>query len=249
MTVRDIYSFLDRLFPFDTACDFDNSGLLAGDFDADVNNVLITLDCTKKAIDKAIGGNCELIITHHPVIFTPLKAVTADTPLYKAIRNGISIISAHTNLDMAKDGVGECLCKTINLFNIASFSASDGFILKKGDHSPVSAADFAKEISGALGGRVKYTDTHRKIEKVLVCSGSGGEFIADAEACGFDALVTADVKHHQFIAAEKASVCLFDAGHFETEDIIIEPLKATLKTRFPEINFHTYHSDLIKYSE
>lgn len=247
MTVKDIYEFLNTLFPFDTACDFDNSGLLIGDPDNVIDNVLITLDCTQKAVKEAVDNNCKLIITHHPVIFEPLKTVLADSIVYKLIKHGISVVSAHTNLDIAKDGVSECLCKAINLCNIASFTASDGFIIKKGEHSPISAADFAEEISKALGGKVKYTDSGRKIQKVLVCSGSGGDFITDAENGGFDALVTADIKHHRFIEAANSGICLFDAGHFETEDVIIEPLKAKLEIQFPEINFLTYHLDLIKY--
>ena len=96
MKINDIYSFLNERYPFSLACDFDNVGLLVGDKNCTVTKAVIALDCLSDTVNFAIKNGAELIITHHPVIFAGLKAVTEETAVYKAIKNGISVISAHT---------------------------------------------------------------------------------------------------------------------------------------------------------
>ena len=131
MTVNDIYKFLNNLFPTDTACDFDNVGLLIGDKDAEVNKAIIALDCTNEVVKTAIENGCELIITHHPIIFSPLKSILADSIQYKLINSGISVISMHTNLDTAENsGVNTCLCNALGIQNQKPYIASDGYALR-----------------------------------------------------------------------------------------------------------------------
>lgn len=247
MKINDIYAFLQELYPVNSACDFDNVGLLIGDGETEVMNVLIALDCTKKTFEAAKNQNCQLIITHHPVIFSPLKNLLKGSIPFELVKNGIAIISMHTNLDMGDGGVNDCLCKALELSNVTSVIADNGFIIKSGVISPVSADGFADRIKKVLGGSVKYVDGGKKIEKVLVCSGSGGEFIETAIKENFDALVTAEVKHHQMLTAAYNGISLFDAGHFNTEDIVIEPLKSLLEKQFSEIHFSACHISDIKY--
>lgn len=247
MTVNDIYEFLNDLFPTDTACDFDNVGLLIGDGEQIVSKVLIALDCTLETVELAKKNACELIVTHHPVIFSPLKNLLAESIPAKLLKNGISVISMHTNLDVAeKGGVNTCLCKALGLKNTAIYIANDGYALQYGNILPTSADNFAKHIKKALGGAVKYVDGGKEIEKVLVCSGSGGEFINEAINGGFDALVTADIKHHQFLEAYDNGISLFDGGHFDTEDVVTEPLKELLANKFKDTEFITTHKSNIK---
>lgn len=247
MKVQEILEFLNQKYPLSSACDFDNVGLLIGNPEAEITSALVCLDCDTEAIQKAISLDCRLIITHHPVIFEPLKAVTFDSLAYKLIRADISVISMHTNLDMGDGGVNDCLARAIGLEGIAPFTAADGFTLKQGFVPSLSAEALAERIKEALGGRVKFVDGGREITKLLVCSGSGGDFIADAIDGGFDALVTSDIKHHIFLTAKENSISLFDAGHFETEDICIEPLKKLLEERFKDVSFFTHHPDYLKY--
>ena len=247
MTVRDIFEFLNGLYPVNTACDFDNVGILVGDSDTEVKKALVTLDCTLSAVKKAVDESCQLIITHHPVIFSPIKSVVKGSIPYELIKNGISVISMHTNLDMGDGGVNDCLCSALELKNITPVIVEDGYILKGGEVEPVSADCFAKKIKTALGGTVKYADGKKPIEKVLVCSGSGGDFIEAALEKGYDALVTADIKHHQFLNATDNGVSIFDAGHFETEDIVINSLKNILSEQFSETEFSAFHNSYIKY--
>lgn len=247
MKVNKILEFLNGKFPVDTACDFDNVGLLVGDGEVDVSNVLISLDCTLETVETAKNNKCELIITHHPVIFSPLKNVLKGSVVYKLIENNISVISMHTNLDVGMGGVNSSLCDAIGLENVEFYPASDGYILQKGSIKECSADDLAEHLKKRLNTVVKYVDGGKPIKNVLVCSGSGGDFIYDAIKGGFDALVTSDIKHHQFLEAEDNGVSLFECGHFNTEDVVVEPLCELLKDKFKDIKFITTHKTSIKY--
>ncbi len=225
MTVQSIFDFLNRKFPCDTACDFDNVGILVGDRNTAVSKALIVLDCTMSAVKDAVDNGCELIITHHPVIFNPLKNVLNGSIVYELIKNNISVISMHTNLDQGENGVTDNLCEILNPISKETFVGYDGFIFRKCSISTISSDDLADKLNEKLGGVIKYVPSKKMIENVLVCSGSGGNFIADAINNGYDALITADVKHNHFLDAQHNDIALYDAGHFNTEDIIIEPLK------------------------
>lgn len=245
MTVQNIFDFLESKFPTDTACDFDNVGILVGDGNSVVTKALIALDCTALTVKEAVENGCNLIITHHPVIYNPLKNVLKGSIVYSLIENGISVISMHTNLDIAKNGVTETLCKVLSPLTCEDIIAHDGFTIKKCTVSPISSDDLADTLKTNLGGTVKYIPTEKAIEKVMFCSGGGGGFIEDAISNGCDALVTADVKHSQFLLAQHHGIALFDAGHFNTEDIIVEPLKELLSKEF-DTEFLTTHNSLIK---
>jgi len=245
MTVQNIFDFLNQNYPTDTACDFDNVGILVGDENAEVTKALIALDCTQLTVNEAVKKGCNLIITHHPVIFNPLKNVIKGSIVYSLIENGISVISMHTNLDIAENGVCETLCKVLSPETIENVTANDGFTLKKCTVSPISSDDLADILKTKLGGSVRYIPTEKPIEKVLFCSGGGGSFIEDAIVNGCDALVTGEAKHNQFLLAQHHGIALFDAGHFNTEDIIVEPLKELLSKEF-NLEFLTTHNSLIK---
>ena len=248
MTVNDIFDYLNSLYPVNTACDFDNPGILVGDKHAEVKRSVISLDCTDSAIDKAVKNKCQLIITHHPVIFEPLKKVLSDSPVYRLIKNGISVISMHTNLDIGENGVNDTLCDVLELNNTEKYIADDGFPLNTAflpyQMSPEQLAGYIKK---KLGGRIKYSSGSDKINRVLVCSGSGGSYFTELIRSGCDALITADVKHNVFIDAARLGKSVFDAGHFETEDVVINRLNNILSSRFNGITFFTDHTSEIKY--
>ena len=248
MTVKDIFDFLNKKFPTETACDFDNVGILVGDPETQVKKAVIALDCTPSAVNTAIKNGCQLIITHHPIIFDPLKQVLAGSAVYAVIKNGISVISMHTNLDVGIGGVNDCLCSALSLENVTKVSAADGYLLNVGDlPSPLCADSLAEYINEKLGGRVKYFGEEKQIKRVLLCSGSGGSYVTEVKKQNCDALITADVKHSQFLDAERLGVSVFDAGHFETEDVVTEPLKQLLTQNFSSIQFVSEHTTKIKY--
>ncbi len=246
MTVLDVFKFLDKLYPTSTACEFDNVGLLVGNSGDDVKGILVALDCTVSAVDTAIKKGANLIVTHHPVIFNGIKSVNDDTVVYKLINNNINVISMHTNLDMGNGGVNDCLCKALGLKNIKKFTGNDGFVLRSAVCNFSNSDELASHIKKSLGFNIRYTNIEKPIKKVLVCSGSGGDFLNDAISGGFDALITADVKHNLLIEAENKNFPIFDCGHFATENVVVEPLKEILSKKFKKIEITGYMKTKIK---
>ena len=244
----EIYNFLNGIYPIETACDFDNPGFLVGDRNADTSGVLVALDCDLAAVCEAERRDCNLIVSHHPVIFDPLRAVTEESVVYALIKNGISVISMHTNLDIGIGGVADCVCRAAGLESVREYSAADGFLLRSAEISPISPKAFAERLKNAFGAPVRYTEGGKDICRCLICPGSGGEYTAEAVSSGFDALITGDVKHNQFVAAENAGLSLFDIGHFNGEDAVVEPLAALLRKEFTGLSVSVYHSDRLKWA-
>ena len=233
----DIYNAIDSIAPFDTACGFDNAGFLVGDRQKEVKTVAVMLDCTLSGIEKAAESGAELIVTHHPVIFSPVKSLPSGSPVYALAQKGIALISAHTNLDVAKDGVNDCLCRALGFNTFETFYCHDEYqgricTLDR----PASPKEVASAAAKALGCTVKYTGTNT-VSKLAVISGSAGDCLADAVANGADGLLCGDIKHNIFIDAVNMGVSVFDAGHYHTERVVISPLCRTLSKMLPEVTF------------
>ena len=246
MTVNNVLDYLKEKYPLDTACDFDNVGLLVGDRQSTVTRAVVCLDCDINAVNFAKETGAQLIVTHHPVIFDGLKAVLSGTVVYEAIKNGISVISMHTNLDIAEGGVTENLCKAIGLKNVKPYVAHTGFLIREAECDIPDADKLAEHIKQSLGGSVRYADSGKEIKKVLVCSGSGGDFLVDVIDGGFDALIAADIKHSVFVTAINNGVTVFDAGHYQSENVVVKPLCDELKTAFGDVEFITFNNEKIK---
>lgn len=224
-TVQMVYDAIDAAADFTLALDFDNPGLLVGDPNEQVRGVLAALDVTGSVIDEAISRGVNLIVTHHPVIFHAMKRVTSDTLVWKLIRAGISVISAHTNLDIAKGGVNDLLAQKLALGGTQVLEltrGTDGMgrigVLERGMTPP----EFAYYVKRMLDlPAVRYCDGGRAIERVAVCGGSGGSLLDAAIEKGCQALVTGDVKHDVMLDAVRRGVTLIDAGHFGTENLVV----------------------------
>ena len=233
MKVIDILEFIDSFAPFNTALPFDNAGLLVGDGQREINKIGAVLDVTAQAVEYAVQNGIDLIVSHHPVIFNPLKRLQTDSVPYLLAKHDIAVISAHTNLDAARGGVNDALAKALELENIAPLAENDG-----GDFppmgrigelkQPVSDRDFAKFVAEKLSTKAKTVLSGKEITKVALCGGAGEDFIAPALKAGADALVTADVKHHNLLLAKSLGLCLIDAGHFETENVVVPILAEKL---------------------
>lgn len=246
MKVSDVFEFLNLQFPTALAEGFDNVGLLVGDSNAQVNGILVCLDCTNTAIEKAIEQGANLIITHHPIIFSPLKNIRENSLVFKLINNGIAVISMHTNLDVADGGVNDCLCNALGFKNAAPLVCSDGYTIKLATIDECTTEHLAKTVKEKLGYPVRYTDAGKKIKTVAVCSGSGGSFLYDA-AHTADAFITADLKHNIFYDAENLGLSIIDAGHYATEDVVVDPLSDLLKEKFADLKICTCHYTPIKF--
>lgn len=251
-TVAEIYSTIDRLAPFSLTMDFDNTGILVGNRHQNVERALLALDCTPQVIAQAIQCRAQLIITHHPIIFHPLKHVTENDLVYQLVRHDLAVISAHTNLDIASGGVNDALAASIGLQDCRGLEpidpAQNAWLGRVGNLPvPMEAAAFAQRVKEALGAAsVKFVDTGRSINTVALCSGAGSDCLEAALSAGADALLTSEVKHHEFLLAAQTGISLFDAGHFDTEDVVIEPLRSFLSKQIPDVAFFTCHHSSIQ---
>ena len=251
-TVTHIYDAIDRLAPFWLTMDFDNTGILVGDRNREVSCALLALDCTPSVIEQAKQLGAQLIVTHHPVIFHHLRRVNEDAVIYQLIRSDISVISAHTNLDIAQGGVNDALASAIGLRDcrgLELLNEQTGAWLGRIGTLPelLSPEAFAAHVKSRLHAvSVKFAAAPRAIRTVALCSGSGADCLDAAISAGADALLTSEVKQHEYLAATAAGISIFDAGHFDTEDIVIEPLRDYLAKEIPDVHFFTTHRSAIQ---
>ncbi len=238
MTVADIYNFIDNFAPFSSAASWDNSGLLVGNMKDSVEKVVICLDVTQAVIDFAKAENAQLIISHHPVIFKPLKSLTFGNVAYSAARAGLSIICAHTNLDKAVGGVNDTLCELFAFFyEKLDSDVCDGFLNIVTLPEPMKCDDFVKLIKERLHTAVSFCDCGNEITKIGVCSGSGADFVFEAKKLNCDAFLTGEASYHEFLDAKAADISLFAAGHFETEIPVVSKLAEKLSNEFDTVRF------------
>ena len=251
-TVTHIYDAIDRLAPFWLTMDFDNTGILIGDRNREVSCALLALDCTSAVVEQARQLGAQLIITHHPVIFHPLKRVNEDAVVYQLIRSDIAVISAHTNLDIAQGGVNDALASAIGLRDCRGLELlneqTGAWLGRIGTlPEPLFPEAFAAHVKSCLNAAsVKFAAAPRAIHTVALCSGSGADCLDAAISAGADALLTSEVKQHEYLAAAAAGISIFDAGHFDTEDIVIEPLRDYLAKEIPDVHFFTTHRSAIQ---
>lgn len=251
-TVTHIYDAIDRLAPFWLTMDFDNTGILVGDRNREVSCALLALDCTPAVVEQARQLGAQLIITHHPVIFHPLKRVNEDAVVYLLIRSDIAVISAHTNLDIAQGGVNDALASAIGLRDCRGLELlneqTGAWLGRIGTlPEPLFPEAFAAHVKSCLNAAsVKFAAAPRAIHTVALCSGSGADCLDAAISAGADALLTSEVKQHEYLAAAAAGISIFDAGHFDTEDIVIEPLRDYLAKEIPDVHFFTTHRSAIQ---
>ena len=247
VTVQDVLSLLEQFAPRDMKMDFDNVGLLVGRREKPVTKILAALDITDWVIEEAKTLGAELIVSHHPVLFSA-KSITEDTPEGRHIltlaENGIAAICMHTNLDAAEGGVNDALAAALGLCDTKLIDV-DG-VLRDGTaygigrvgtvSEPLEFADFlaltAKKLS-APG--LKYYDSGKMVHKVAVVGGSGGSDLPKAIANGCDTFVTADVKYNVWLEAKEVGINLIDAGHFCTENTVLPVLCGKLQAAFGDI--------------
>ena len=233
MKVKELVLKLFELYPKELAADFDNVGLLVGNPDDEIKGVTVALDCTIGAIDfaKKIGAN--VIVCHHPIMFSGIKTAVKGDITFELISSGISLIAMHTNFDSAKGGVCDILADKLSIINTTPLETEEGVTIRKGElSSPLSPKDFAILIKEKLGGNVKYADSGRNIKTVTLCSGSGSSFVYDALISGTDAYVSGEIKHHLFYEGLQNNVSIFDCGHFESEVIAVDELKNAVMSYF-----------------
>ena len=249
-TVSEILEFFESFAPVGTAMDFDNVGLLIGDKSAEVSRALLTLDITAETVDEAAALGCELIISHHPVIFQPLKRINIRDAAYMLANRGISAVCMHTNLDLSEEfGVNTALADALGVKNLRRSAVGECLFIGELEER-TDILSFAQSAKAALGCEgLRYTDAKPAVKTVAVSSGAGGSEIFAAAEEGADVLVTGEIKHHEINAANALGVDVIDAGHFKSEDIVIFPLKKRLEASFSDIVFtkSKVYTDKVKY--
>ncbi len=232
-TVKNIYDFIDRIAPFDTQCEWDNSGLLVGDACREISKIGVVLDITPDAVKYAAENGIELIVSHHPVIFRAVKSFLEGDVAYSLAKNGISAICAHTSLDGAVGGVNKVLAEALGFENpIPLAESGEAAIARKVTVDETDSKSLAKLVCEKLSTGVRLADSGKKIKTVALCGGAGGDFIKDAVNAGCDAYITGDISHHEFLDALQMGITLIAAGHFETENPVVASLKETLSKNF-----------------
>lgn len=240
VTAGDIFDFINTFAPFDAQAKWDNAGFLAGDKAQAVTAAVCCLDVTDEEIMQAKRVGAQLIISHHPLIFNPIKSILSNDVTYKLAQNNLSVISAHTNLDKAPDGVNDALCARLGMTHTKLPSdVADGFLNVGTIDRSLTPAEFAKYISEKLNTSVDFVEGDTVVNKIAVCSGSGADFVPFAIENGCNAFVTGDAAYHEFLDAKKAGVSLFAAGHFETETFIADVLCEKLCAEFPDVKFYS----------
>lgn len=235
--LRDILAILDAIAPFDAAEAWDNVGLMVGDPAQEVRSVLISLDPSFSAIEEALRERVDLMITHHPLLMSPLERLdlseAAPRKIGMLIRGGVSLASLHTNLDAAPGGVADILAEKLGLGEVQSMGAlRQGTIPEEMPlHAWVRSLPFT---------RMRIVDAGRPVKRVCACPGSGMSFLMEARKRGCDTFVTGDVKYHAALDAQEAGINVVDPGHFHTEQIALAPLARRLRTELGHLSIKVH---------
>ena len=260
-TVQEILTFLETLAPRYMKMEWDNVGLLCGRPGREVRRILVALDPFEDVCREAAEWGAELLVTHHPLIFQPVRALTDDTSvgrclLFLAARD-MAAINAHTNLDCAPGGVNDCLAGALGLEETVVLHPSGvdeagrpWGLLRAGRREPVPLETFLEQVKKGLGcPGLRYVSGGRPVCRVAVGGGACGDGIRAVFDAGCDTFVTADVKYNQVWDARDLGLNLIDAGHFWTEHPVCAALADRLRRQFPQIQVKVseHHTDCIKF--
>lgn len=245
ITVRDIAACLENFAPLPLQEDYDNAGLQVGFPNHPVNAVLLCLDVTPDVLEEAIKRKCDMIISHHPLIFRGLKNITGadDTQriVIKALEAGIAIYSAHTNLDSAWNGVSHEMAHMLEVTNLRVLDPRPDNektgIGVVGDISPTPKLEFLRRIKEKFNVKcLRYSSQAPAIviKRVALCGGSGASFIKDAIKAKADLYVTGDVKYHDF-SSYGQDIVIADIGHFESELCSSRIFSRIIRQRYPDL--------------
>ena len=243
MKIRDIVSVIEEFAPLSLQEGYDNSGLIVGRLDDEVHGVLLAVDVTEEVLDEAEREGCNLVITHHPIVFSPLKrfnsATYVERCVERAIRKGIALYAAHTNLDSTQHGMSWQLGSMIGLDTMSVLEPrKDNPNVGFGVVGTLSRAEgimaFMNRVKAIFDvGAVRYSDIPSEdmmVRRVAVCTGAGRSNIGDALAAGAELYITADLRYNDFMMGENRMI-IADIGHFESEFCAISILDDVLSKK------------------
>ncbi len=244
MTVNDILNCITEIAPLQWQESYDNAGLQVGDLNAEAHKALVCLDITEEIVDEAFAKDCDVIVSHHPLIFRGLKHLSPETyierAVMKAVKHDIAMISMHTNLDNSYLGVSRVLAERLGLkdLHILQPVTEEPDLCGAGMvgefETPMEELGFLALVAETIKTPcLRHSAlTGRTIKKVALCGGSGSPFMQDALDQKADAYLTADIKYHDFFIPE-GRILLVDGGHFETEQFTKELICGLIRKKFP----------------
>jgi dinuclear metal center YbgI/SA1388 family protein len=254
-TVADLLAMLEEIASFKLAETWDNVGLMVGDPTQEVSGILVALDPTEEVLTEAVSAGVSTIITHHPLIFQPLKSVRTDLAqgrfLRRAMADNISVVGCHTNLDLATGGVNDVLAAALGLTDVQPLTVMSGQPQTADSEEPGQPPGFGRR--GSLPVSMTGETFLRHVQEVLdvsvvavagrlpgmvstvaVCGGSGSDLAETAFLRGAQVYVTGEVKLSTARWAEASDFCIIDAGHFATENPVVVALAGTLQKTMAE---------------
>ncbi len=253
MTVRELYTAIEAKLPLALREEWDNDGLmLSPSLDRPASRVLCTLDVTEAAVEHAVKGGYDLIVSHHPLIFHPLTALTEENHIAKKcmtlLKNEISVFSFHTRLDAVEGGVNDCLSSLLGLQHVTSFG--EGGMGRIGElPSPMSLADFALFVKQTLHSKLCLYAGNRPVSRVALLGGDGKDFVADAKAAGADTYLSGRIGYNRMAEAREYGMNLCEGGHFFTEQPVTQRLCTLLHEVAPDITTDIFVSNEIGVAE
>lgn len=253
VTAADIASTIEKFAPLSLQESYDNAGMQVGNPEMPVSALLLCLDFTEDILQEAIGRGCNMIVSHHPLLFRGLKEITGsnDTQriVIEAIRNGIALYSAHTNLDSAKNGVSYEMARMLGIHDIQVLCPNtenpDTGLGVIGNIPPTPKIEFLRKVKEIFNVKaVRYSDRTSKlvVKRVALCGGSGAELIGDALKMNADAIVTGDVKYHEMVNFGQ-NMLVADIGHFESELCAREIFFRIIRAQYPELPIYFAESE------
>lgn len=249
MTSYELYEKLSQKYSKELSCSWDNDGIaVSGGPVCLVEKVLVALDVTEKVLLYAAENGFDTVISHHPMLFSPLKSLTPDTNVGRkaifALLNNITVMSFHTRLDAAAGGVNDALCEILDLHDVKSFGNSECPTMGRiGKISPMSISELFNKVKSSLScNSLCYTDDTDEIcETVAVLGGAGKDFIYDAIDAGADVFITGEASYNALLDASESGITIITAGHFETECPVCEKIAQTVKKIAPSVIVQIYN--------
>ena len=253
MTVIELYNKLCEIIPTTLSCPWDKDGLEScPEPNKEVKKVLITLDITNAAIDRALEGNFDVIVSHHPLIFSPLKRISATDAksrrIMKLLSHNISVMSFHTRLDAAPGGLNDVFAKLMGLSDVETVEVDGEAVCRIGTvANPTTCAEFAAFAKKTLGAeRVLYAESGKPVHRVAVCGGDGKDFVKAVKAAGADSYITGQLSYNLMEEASEIGLNMFEAGHFFTEDFIVGYLTLLILKEYTQVQTAYFGSNLVK---
>lgn len=244
--IKEVIDALERFAPLPLQEGFDNAGLQVGLTEAEVSGALLCLDVTEKVVDEAAALGCNLIVSHHPLIFHALRHITGEDEVQrtvaKAIKCGVTIVSMHTNMDNAQGGVNFKIAEKMELQDPQFFAKKTVGDTECGSgvigllEEPLAADDFVVMLKRNFDVECVQCNQllRRKISRVAVCGGAGSFLLDDAVKAGADAFVTGEMHYHEFFGHEQeVQICVI--GHYQSEQFTNEIFETIIREACPGV--------------